>query len=166
MVAKHNYMRYKTLEDRYWSKVDKKGPNECWPWNGAKHERGYGQFFVGSTIKEAHKKKGSMHPATWVSLYLADGIWDKNCVVMHSCDNPNCVNPAHLLRGSHKDNMKDRDNKGRNKPRVRIPLATHSAIKNAPSILRNDEIAMLLGVSSPHVSRVRRGLTRNYEGQG
>jgi hypothetical protein len=79
----------KALEERYWEKVDKRGDDECWPWLAAKHERGYGQFWVGTNIPIAHKKKGPMHYATHVALYLVDGKWDKDCVVMHTCDNPN-----------------------------------------------------------------------------
>ena len=37
----------------------------------------------------------------------------KGLVVMHSCDNPRCIEPTHLSAGTQQDNMKDRDSKGR-----------------------------------------------------
>jgi hypothetical protein len=41
------------------------------------------------------------------------GSISDNLVVMHTCDNPNCINPDHLVLGTVKDNNKDRDSKGR-----------------------------------------------------
>lgn len=94
-----------TLE-RFWSKVDKTGgPDACWPWTGSK-TRGYGGFWA----------EGKMHRATHVAV-KADGrnMLDRQ-VVCHSCDNPPCVNPAHLFVGYQADNVRDMREKNRDVP--------------------------------------------------
>lgn len=89
------------IEERFWSKVDKSG--DCWVWTAAPDTAGYGQFrFEGKNVK-AHR----------VSFFLEHGYWPK--IARHSCDNPPCVNPAHLLDGTYKDNLDDaylRDRRG------------------------------------------------------
>jgi len=91
----------KTLEERFWSKVDVRGPDECWPWRAARYENGYGQFYVGNKHGGAHR----------MAYYLATG--EKPEVVRHTCDNPPCCNPKHLLGGTHADNAHDREERGR-----------------------------------------------------
>lgn len=90
-----------TLE-RFWSKVDKSaGPNECWPWIAGKHRHGYGVIGIGDKTYLAHR----------ISLQIATGEAGK--VARHLCDNPPCVNPTHLLWGTHDDNMKDHGFRGK-----------------------------------------------------
>lgn len=67
--------------------------------------RGYGQFYDGN-----HVAVGA-HRYSWA---LAHGRpAPKGSQVMHSCDNPPCVNPAHLSVGSSSDNRRDAAQKGR-----------------------------------------------------
>ena len=93
----------RTLEERFWEKVDKKGPDDCWEWMGAKIPRGYGEFSVSGKNKYAHR----------ISWRLTNGPIPKGMCVLHRCDNPSCVNPAHLFLGTNTENMRDRDRKGR-----------------------------------------------------
>ena len=88
--------------DRFWSKVDRRGPDECWPWEATRNQDGYGRFWLGE-LKSAHR----------VAWEIANGPIPKGRCVLHRCDNPQCVNPAHLWLGTHADNMADRDAKGR-----------------------------------------------------
>lgn len=93
--------------DRFWSKVDKRGPDECWPWTGARSVTGYGMLSVPGLQApvQAHR----------VACGLATGSVQDGRYVCHSCDNPGCCNPAHLWIGTHRENMHDMHAKGRNR---------------------------------------------------
>ncbi len=89
-------------EDRFWAKVDKSG--ECWEWTAAKFKKGYGRFsYHGGAHVLAHRYSFELH----------NGGIDPNLLVLHTCDNRNCVNPAHLYQGTHERNMLDRSERGR-----------------------------------------------------
>jgi hypothetical protein len=102
-----------TLEERFWSKVNKNGPipehcpeiGQCWVWTCSKHTFGYGQFWMGPDAG----LKGA-HIASWILAHraLPKGAW-----VLHRCDNPSCVRPSHLFLGTQVDNMQDMHQKGR-----------------------------------------------------
>lgn len=90
---------------RFLDKVSRSdGPCGCWIWVGARLPRGYGRFYYRGRVQYAHR----------VALRLLRGAdVPDHLVVMHSCDNPSCVNPAHLAVGTQRDNMRDASNKGR-----------------------------------------------------
>ena len=89
------------IEERFWSKVEKRGSDDCWEWKAYKNPKGYGEFRLGRNEK-AHR----------VSFFLARGYWPEKHIC-HSCDNPGCVNPCHLWEGSNAENHIDKVHKGR-----------------------------------------------------
>lgn len=90
-------------EERFWRFVTQGEPHECWLWRGKTGGK-YGLFQPGG--------KGSPSVgAHRFSYQMANGKTPK--VVMHSCDTPLCVNPAHLEAGDYKANTADMIAKGR-----------------------------------------------------
>ncbi len=132
--------------------------SQCWNWIGGKNSRGYGRFKIGGNVScAAHR----------VSFSVANGYVPIGRVVCHSCDNPSCVNPAHLWAGAHRDNSHDMVTKGRHKngdlrgeknPRAKLSADQVSVIKQR--IARgetNTSIAQDYGVSHALISCIKRG---------
>ena len=88
-------------DEQFWAKVDRDG--ECWEWAAARNSKGYGSLCVGGKWTMAHRH----------AYALTHGPIAKGLVVRHTCDNPPCVNPAHLLLGTYSDNMRDALERGR-----------------------------------------------------
>lgn len=86
---------------RFWDKVKKS--EYCWDWTAYRQKRGYGVFVFKSKDELAHR----------VSWILKNGEIPAGMCICHKCDNPSCVRPGHLFIGTHKDNMNDRNKKGR-----------------------------------------------------
>lgn len=81
----------------FWQKVVKGAEGECWGWTGAKVRAGYGVHWANGKHVKAHRYSYVLHYGA-----IPDGMG-----VLHSCDNPQCSNPAHLRAGSQKDNVAD-----------------------------------------------------------
>lgn len=102
----HKTYPRRSLETRFWRGVDKRGPSECWPWKGTAHSGKYGHVGRGG-------RNGGTVLASRVSYELHYGPIPDGLYVCHTCDNPPCVNPAHLFLGTQQDNVDDRVRKGR-----------------------------------------------------
>ncbi len=100
----HHNTRKRPAEVRFWEKVAKAGPDDCWLWTASTYLNGYGQLGV------EHHKHTSAHRYSYELHY---GPIPKGMVVMHTCDTPRCTNPAHLTLGTQIDNIEDMRKKGR-----------------------------------------------------
>lgn len=98
----------KTVEERFWSKVNKNGPvpshmphlGQCWEWVGCKFDTGYGRFHF----------NGKSTQASRFSYALKFGPLKQ--WALHKCDNRLCVNPDHIYDGDTSQNMADRKQRG------------------------------------------------------
>lgn len=118
----------KLTPEKFWLRVDKSGgENSCWNWLGSTTEFGYGKLNRSS----AHR----------YSYELAFGAIPDGMGVLHKCDNPSCVNPAHLLLGTNSDNCADKVEKRRH-PRH------ETSGKAKLTLIQVVEIRKLLGVGS------------------
>jgi hypothetical protein len=90
---------------RFWSQVVK--TDTCWLWRGSRSKDGRGYFHTGAKLYSAHR----------FAYLLTHGVVPKghakHSVILHSCDNPLCVNPAHLFIGTQQENIHDAIRKGR-----------------------------------------------------
>ena len=155
--------RFGTEQERFGRKVDRRGPDECWPWKGSHTQLGYGQMrsSVNGKVDGAHR----------ISYRLHVGEVVPGLDVMHSCDNPPCVNPAHLRLGTRKENIQDAVSKGRMSHGEQHGAANRRFSKNTVSKIRKlyvsgqyrmIDIARHFGVSQPAISQIVNGRTYGY----
>lgn len=139
---------------RFWSKVDKRGPNECWRWFGKTDKLGYGRFSSG------HSKHRLAHRVSFALASRDAGA----AVVCHRCDTPACVNPEHLFLGTQADNLADMRDKGRGRyiphhgesnGRAKINSLQALEIKTSSESLAS--LARRFQISAQHASKIRKG---------
>lgn len=150
------------LEQRFWSKVDKGAPDECWPWTRSTR-KGYGTITLSPRdCEDARRRSVFTHR---LSYYMAQGEWPEP-LGRHTCDNPICCNPRHVISGTPKQNMGDKYERGRAvHPRgERSVLAVLTASqaaeirsKYATGMVSQRALAAEYGIAQPTVCRVVRG---------
>lgn len=149
----------------FWRKVSKLGSDECWLWTGCVGKKGYGQFGVNGNMDGAHRVSWQIHYG---------GIPSGLCVC-HSCDNPPCVNPAHLWLGTTLDNILDKEIKGRgNQPKGEVhsqSKLTHAQVNEiraqyAAGGTTQAAIGIQFGVADGTISDIINGITWKKEPLG
>jgi len=140
----------KTLQERFWEKVDKKGPDECWEWTASTNTSGYGQI----------NRRGRMVLAHRLSYEMNKGSIPENLYILHKCDNKKCVNPKHLELGTYSKNIKDAYDRGlritprgENNPMVKLTPIQISKIRD--SKLPQKELVKLYGVTRQQIWRIK-----------
>lgn len=115
------------VSDRFMSKVSPEPNTGCWLWTGATNRTGYGKMYVSTRSRPT-----TAHRVSWS---LVNGPIPAGMNVCHRCDNPLCVNPAHLFLGTQADNLNDMVRKGRRSfrapPPVRGEARTDSKLTDA-----------------------------------
>src|SRR6267378_606690 len=92
---------------RFFSLVDERGPDDCWPWRGIITKSGYGQFKI---FREGKTWTLKAHRVAYMIQTHDDPLQLEVC---HKCNNRPCCNPAHLFKGTRQDNHADMVAKGR-----------------------------------------------------
>lgn len=138
---------------RFWTKVDKKGGDDCWPWKASRN-RGYGRFWPSARIAVY------AHRYAWERVY---GPIPKRMKVLHTCDNPPCCNPRHLFLGTQAINVADMVAKGRDGFRKCAKL-TEAQVKEirgraASGRESNRAIARAFNLSHTNVNDIAAGRT-------
>lgn len=143
-----------SAEERFWHFVDKAALDDCWLWTGNRDKDGYGSLRTPTTQVRAHRVSFQIHNPG-VSI---DGL-----MVRHKCNNPPCVNPAHLLSGTHLDNMADRMEAGHfysneDHPNTKYSNEVVAAVRAASGT--HEEVAHRFGMSTSQAGNIRRGQQR------
>ena len=150
--------------DVLWSKVDKRGEDECWNWMGYKNEDGYGRVQIKEWAYFAHRVIFDLVNPGIIELN-APKSYDETGFLLHTCDNPSCCNPKHLWVGTHAQNMADKVAKNRQKkfptdtgPRCKLTMQqAREARKLRKEGIPTRELARRFGVSLPSMKTLIRG---------
>lgn len=126
-------------------------PSGCWEWRRCRQIDGYGTVRHGQKTYLAHRLSWELHRGTNPGrLY-----------VLHKCDNPACVNPAHLFLGTQTDNMRDMKRKGRGAlrkgerhPRAKFTEREILEIRGDPRPFKT--IAAEYDTKKNYISRIKR----------
>lgn len=130
-------------------------PADCWLWNGTR------LFNAGGDYGRFHFDGGEIRAHIFI-YELVNGALEDGLVVRHVCDNPPCVNPAHLLSGTPRDNTLDMIERGRgpNRKGERHPLArlNDEKVRRIRQLARVGvkyrDIAASFGMSAQQIAKI------------
>lgn len=154
-MTKHNL----SVEERFLLYVRKSDdPEDCWKWTGDKTKLGYGRFRINDKLYQTHRVSYALFVDT-----IPDGM-----EVCHSCDNRGCVNPSHLWLGTHLENIRDMEKKGRHPhnfiargEKIKNHKLTEKDIHQIRVMIEEgytqQEIANVFGIARTNISLIKSG---------
>ena len=139
---------------RFWPRVNRDCASGCWEWTGPRSPCGYGRLHWG----------GRVRLATHVALDLVGrGAPPRGKVVRHTCDNPSCVNPDHLIVGTQAENARDMAERGRSTKgrqfNAKLSEAQAREIYALRGVARGRSVAQRYGVAPSTVRNIWTRLT-------
>jgi len=143
-------MRARPRDERFWEKVEKLGPRDCWLWTASRQEQGYGQI-----VTRYGRDKRTGEKAHRVSWEIHFGQIPAGALVCHRCDQPACVNPRHLFLGTQLENVHDCISK--NRFATKISEGDVRLIIERRKTMKLREIAAEFGISESNVSMILSG---------
>lgn len=148
------------MVDRFWRNVKVGVDNDCWIWvSGCKTKKGYGVILEGG-------RGTKVHYTHRYSYRIHKGQIPEGILVLHSCDNPSCVNPSHLFLGTQSDNMNDMISKNRRLrsgplkgtgAKSKLSTLQLIALREDAKIMTQQKLAEKYGIGQNTVSRILRG---------
>jgi len=129
--------------DRFLSRIDQKSSDECWPWLGGTTPSNRGMMRVDGQQTNVYR----------ISFRIFCGEIEANKVIMHKCDNPNCVNPSHLIKGTQQDNVNDMYAKNRQRHTPSIGSNNGRAVLNEINV-KDIKDLLRQGYSQSEIARM------------
>lgn len=135
-------------DELLWQKITKGDPAACWPYKGACDVHGYGRPAKFNKRYYAHRR-----------IYeIVNGPIPEGMLVLHTCDNPPCCNPAHLKLGTESDNRRDMVLKKRHHTKLTVEQVRE--IRSSTEL--GKDLAARFGVTDSTVCAIRRGERWKY----
>jgi HNH endonuclease len=141
----------KDVKKRFEEKCIPEPNSGCWLWTGAVNIKGYGQIKINKKTQSAYR----------ISYELYKGTIPPNMHIRHKCDNPLCVNPDHLILGTHNDNMQDmisRNRSAKGMKNYNNKLKENEVLHIYNSRLTNRELANYYTVDIESIRLIKKGI--------
>ena len=129
-----------------------KSNGSCWEWTAGKDVNGYGRIWYNGENQTAHT----------VAYSVFVGPIPNGMHLRHSCDNPCCINPAHLELGTHADNMKDKSVRrrihGEKNPNAKYSDEQRELARNWKGSPK--ELSEQTGMSAAYICNLRKNMQK------